>query len=561
MADNTIVFTVSVDGSGTVTLDQQRAVVHPDATNPDDAVSLATDLISLTRTDTITDGDGDTATDDASIDLGPAITFKDDGPALEFEDLVGTITTNTQTSFWSESVGADQPPGTPSITANGTFEMVTPDGTTSTGTVTFDPNTGTGTLTADFDNDASNGDETIDFSLVVNQDGTYDFTLDEVIVPVVTLSTDEGQLPAGGPDPVQTLSFVDNDFVFFAVDADTANSGGSFEPVDIVSAIESGESDLTEAQLEASAAPPIGDNTFPFIREEIEMNVSTTGIGVGNNVFQGFDPTGGTSGDIDPFDPAELPNFDESFVINPEPLASSVKVFISKTAGGFAPPGSGATAAQTDYLYWNLYDELGNNNGPNLVEFSDVFDEAGPGGTGENLWSFTIDIDDVTIAGDFIDAVQFTMGFGDIKIPKIEVEVRGNTPPNDILLDFQATITDADDDPASSDFEIDLSGFESTTAPSEFDYLLEGGTIGSSPEAFNALDQADPLNEYLIKNFDTSEDTLVLNNLAGGAGSFNLDTTQNVIGTSAPDSIITSNAGLLNVIVEDATLQLSNIVG
>src|SRR5262249_37249637 len=35
------VFVVSVDGSGVVTLDQQRAVVHTDTTNPDDSTTLS----------------------------------------------------------------------------------------------------------------------------------------------------------------------------------------------------------------------------------------------------------------------------------------------------------------------------------------------------------------------------------------------------------------------------------------------------------------------------------------------------------------------------------------
>ncbi|WP_225607661.1 DUF5801 repeats-in-toxin domain-containing protein, partial [Pseudomonas sp. PDM10] len=38
---NLLVFTVSVAANGDVTLDQLRAVVHPDATNPDDATSLS----------------------------------------------------------------------------------------------------------------------------------------------------------------------------------------------------------------------------------------------------------------------------------------------------------------------------------------------------------------------------------------------------------------------------------------------------------------------------------------------------------------------------------------
>src|SRR5204863_201951 len=55
-----VVFTVSVDAGGTVTLDQQRAVMHTPDSGPDQPTSLAAaDLIVLTRTDTITDKDGD----------------------------------------------------------------------------------------------------------------------------------------------------------------------------------------------------------------------------------------------------------------------------------------------------------------------------------------------------------------------------------------------------------------------------------------------------------------------------------------------------------------------
>ena len=78
---NALVFTVTVDGTGLVTLDQIRAVSHPDTANPDDAVTLsAANLISLTRTDTITDRDGDQATGQATINIGQALSFKDDAP-------------------------------------------------------------------------------------------------------------------------------------------------------------------------------------------------------------------------------------------------------------------------------------------------------------------------------------------------------------------------------------------------------------------------------------------------------------------------------------------------
>jgi hypothetical protein len=69
------VFTVSVDGSGVVTLDQQRALDHPDDTDPDDSVTLsAANLVQLTAT--ITDNDDDT--DTATLNIGQSLNFEDD---------------------------------------------------------------------------------------------------------------------------------------------------------------------------------------------------------------------------------------------------------------------------------------------------------------------------------------------------------------------------------------------------------------------------------------------------------------------------------------------------
>ncbi|MEO6580770.1 MAG: DUF5801 repeats-in-toxin domain-containing protein, partial [Sphingomicrobium sp.] len=76
-----LVFTVSVDGSGNVTLDQIRAVVHTTSSNPDTsegAVLSADNLISLKVT--ITDKDGDSAS--ASVGIGSNLQFNDDGPSI-----------------------------------------------------------------------------------------------------------------------------------------------------------------------------------------------------------------------------------------------------------------------------------------------------------------------------------------------------------------------------------------------------------------------------------------------------------------------------------------------
>ncbi|MBA1141647.1 DUF5801 repeats-in-toxin domain-containing protein, partial [Mesorhizobium neociceri] len=79
-----LVFTVSVDAAGVVSLDQARAIIHADATDANDSRTLAAaDLITLTAT--ITDGDGDQAT--ATHNIGQNLNFEDDGPTI---DAIGT---------------------------------------------------------------------------------------------------------------------------------------------------------------------------------------------------------------------------------------------------------------------------------------------------------------------------------------------------------------------------------------------------------------------------------------------------------------------------------------
>ena len=88
------VFTVAVDASGNITLDQIRAIAHdtdggPGAAHDDAKTLAAANLITITGT--ITDGDGDSA--QASINIGQRLTFKDDGPTTTADS--GTTTEAT----------------------------------------------------------------------------------------------------------------------------------------------------------------------------------------------------------------------------------------------------------------------------------------------------------------------------------------------------------------------------------------------------------------------------------------------------------------------------------
>ena len=181
---NLLVFTVSVDGSGTVTLDQSRSVVHP-TLDPNEPTSLAADNL-VTLTATVTDGDGDT--DQATLNIGQNLTFLDDGPSI------GTFTTGvipneigSVAGFFSLAPGADgldhfNITG-PAISGITYVTTVAPDGTTTL------HGQGSGGIDA--------------FSLTVASDGTYHFDL---FAPQLATSApyDLTALPSGGPSWRQT---------------------------------------------------------------------------------------------------------------------------------------------------------------------------------------------------------------------------------------------------------------------------------------------------------------------------------------------------------------------
>jgi hypothetical protein len=76
------VFRIELDpDTGELTLTQSRAMVNPDATDPDesgDPLTLPTGLVGIQRT--LTDGDDDSASD--SVDISAVFKFEDDGPSL-----------------------------------------------------------------------------------------------------------------------------------------------------------------------------------------------------------------------------------------------------------------------------------------------------------------------------------------------------------------------------------------------------------------------------------------------------------------------------------------------
>jgi hypothetical protein len=436
-----------------------------------------------------------------TAEIGSQIVFEDDGPALAFSNLIGTGSVLPQTGVWSSSAGADglDANGLDISLLNNQFTLVRPDNTTTTGTGTLTEQSPSpdgngayhfaGTLTGDFDNNAATADTSVDYTLTAYANGSYTLDLVQGFSSTVVLSTADGSLAAGGPDPVRTLLIpktndptipsASEEVVFFSAKALASTS-------DILTGIGLGASDPTEAQLQT--------NPLPSYIDPRAMNVSTSGIGVANNVLQGDNlvAIGAT---------------DESFVVNPETLLTGMKVFIDNSVAGYN--------TATEDLYYRIYYEDGSTS--NLIEVNTLTPEAG------GQVSFLIEQEGSLL----IDAVQLTMGRGDIKIPVIQFIQETESLASDIQLTFNATVTDRDGDSASSTFDANLFANDLVGA---FDYTLVG--TGGERDAFN-VDLSFDENLYQVTGFDASanlRDTLVLNGDQNAA--VQLD-------TSGADSIVT----------------------
>jgi Domain of unknown function (DUF5801) len=194
-ADGQYAFRIEIDSSsGQVTMTQFLALEHGDTTSVDElSAGLGSGLLYAVWT--VTDGDSDAVAPE--VDLGSIIRIEDDGPTLDpttFDDLtvgnvVGTTVSDNvvvfdpgsdTTSSWRI---ADAPGAQGSGTSGFTWRYVD-----STGDGVADANSVVGSL---------NGIDL--YSMFIDSDGTYDFTLLGA-VKGTNLRLDINDIKAGGPD-------------------------------------------------------------------------------------------------------------------------------------------------------------------------------------------------------------------------------------------------------------------------------------------------------------------------------------------------------------------------
>ncbi|TIP54115.1 MAG: hypothetical protein E5X69_00995, partial [Mesorhizobium sp.] len=419
----TTVFTVSVDGTGQVTLTQSRAVVQATGSNPDTGEGIGltgSNLVVLTAT--ATDGDGDSAS--TPLDLTPQLQFTDVGPTIAVNDIGSGTYTGGGNGTWSEAPGADgfkslavtlndyTIDSHPTVTVN---SLLGTDTTTdANGNYVFN-----GTINADFNNDGTS--DAVSFKLTFNPtDNTYKIDVTSQPSTIITFDTSQGSLAPGGPDPVQTLTFssgpaAGQSVVFFGAVA-TADPGPTTGANnDIFDLVEVGQPDLTKAQIDALLKPT---NQIPtLINGSTQMNVSTSGIGINNNNLDG-------SG-------AGIQSTDESFVVNPSQLVDKVKVFIDNSVGGYDPT--------TEDLEYRVYYSDGTVSAYKKVQAGDL----SPVTSGVANGGKSFEISDV-LGGPQIDAVQLTMANGTIKVPVIQFSIRQAFLPQQLAMNLTATLTDGD---------------------------------------------------------------------------------------------------------------------
>src|SRR5882724_1751993 len=206
----TNVFTLTVDGTGHVTLTDLRGVHQGAGENGDisEGISLAPGLVSLTATVT----DINNATASASLDLGPQITVHDDGPTIQVQ------------------INGEEGPRFPTLSVD---ESNLPTGTTPNATLTVSH----GDFSGSFTSAAGADGATITYAVAVQSANVDSGLIDSVSGQHVLLSVNgsgvvEGHTAIGG-DLVFTLEVNSATGVVTLTDFRAVHQGSPDTPTDI----------------------------------------------------------------------------------------------------------------------------------------------------------------------------------------------------------------------------------------------------------------------------------------------------------------------------------------
>ena len=485
------VFTLTVDGDGSWQFELLDQLDHETAGTEDNLYIDFSGMISAE------DADGDPATAAAGTFV---IDVDDDLPVMEAIDdgsANNDPAADATTGNLNLSVGADQPPRVTNIT----FDTAGIESDGEPVVASFDITTGI--LTGYVENGVSAGfqsdEDTAVFTLSVNPEGgtsglyTFDLLqpLDGDIEPI-----EIGQGSSFGSGPSQSVVVTDDDSGLDLVYATGWVPSGGFTPAEETAWLAGGTPTMTQTS---------------------NLNGSTQGWGLANNNFD--------AGEFIRFDFGPLNDYDDG--------------------GGYTPPG-GQTIQAVGYVTVSFFNFAVGDKVEFVAHYTDgtsesfVFtDPADPRLTavGNDL-VFTIEAPDGTELA-WLDSY---MAMGSMKLNLIEVGVRSEEV--DANLDFTVTVSDADGDPASDSFTINVADGNTPSA----------ALLGAESEMSVMSIESDNLlasNDYL----DSQKAAMSANNaiLFGAVAAVGL------AAQSAAAPVETHNDGKLSSAVGDSSLSSSSV--
>ncbi|MDP9929063.1 DUF5801 repeats-in-toxin domain-containing protein [Variovorax paradoxus] len=475
---NTI-FDVAVSGAGSVTPQQFAEIDHAGpgvGSNYAAQQATMTDtLITLTNTVTLTDGDGDTASDSKLLNIGANIKFDDHGPTVTaISDLTGANDGQPIAGTYNFSVGADDVDNasTDGIVLTGTGLTGTTAGgrpITDTAVTHFAEDATTVTYHFSFNyypGPTSTTTQAATGSVIFNKtNGTYSFDLDQIFGGQTTFSTSAPLATfnydtEGNNSPEIVVQKYSNDF-FGVLSARAATP-----PSDT--------SDLVSSTLNDHEY--VAGDTFNSVSAGF-VNVATSTLGVNSDTVQ--------AGELLNFDyyrsnPVSNPTVtsppprpDATIVGTDRAYADAINITIDQITDGedvavllkLVSKTNSANTTTTLLIANSATDYQSAGGGMKIVSIgTDDYDSANYKIAGVQVVSSTEDLTGTGVSLSTHGSVDLTaagMNYADtsdndvFKIIKIDV-ITSTTINSDVDLNFAGQLIDGDADYANFNFDVHL---------------------------------------------------------------------------------------------------------
>ncbi|TLS97269.1 beta strand repeat-containing protein, partial [Aliarcobacter cibarius] len=400
------------------------------------------DGIEDTFSVTVKDSDGDTSAADTLT-----VTIKDDVPTVNFTDAINNTTTPTiAIGTWSETIGADN--NSMTLGADVELNWVKVNNVLiPTTTFTFDNSSNTGSGTFVYDG------TTYNFDLTLNNNGTYEVVAASLPQTIeINYNEFSSSIKASGPTDTYIVEYQDADTKdIYSAKIYAEVEGNSLSLVNYVNSTTT--------------------NIIPSTTVGSTINVSATGIGLGNNVLESYYKNGVYTS--------------ESLYFNPDNETNLITLNFTGTGANAFGSGdviyielTGVDGTVQTVLLDSVHGDFIINSDNSLTPISNTY-------TGGNLSSYSVSLSN----GESIDYVKVTTGFSGTTETNVKLAFSYSvsetvTFNEDLSMNFTATITDADNDQDSIDFDVQFNKVD--LIPESTDKVFDM-TLGDTKETVNVV--------------------------------------------------------------------------